>query len=140
MKAAKTWNVIGVLVGLCICIAGCVFYTNPAPSYFTYSTKDATFGGDYYTYQYEATQVVAKNTKATANTVMEMSAAQAQYYGTLFIVLGALTTLHYGKLCCVEENKPTTNETYVTENTYSDVPSDEAIYSDISSDETTPEN
>ncbi|MBQ4061290.1 MAG: hypothetical protein IJD14_00355 [Christensenellaceae bacterium] len=97
MKNKKTWDLIGTVLGIVIIIVGIIFISFPPETYTTSSTDDASFGGDFYTYQYEATQAAASNAAVTANNLREMGKAQAGYFGFLFVAVGALTVVNYGK-------------------------------------------
>ena len=93
----KTWDLIGAILGIVILIAGIVFMSSAPDSYSTKTTDYATFGADFYTYQYDATRAVASNAAVTANNLREMGEAQAKQFGFLFMIIGALTVVHYGK-------------------------------------------
>lgn len=104
MKKAKAWNYLGLVIGLLVIVIGITFIFTPADSYSTNSADDMAFGADFYTYQYEATQIATENTAVTANNIRELSNKVALYSGTLFILLGTLVVLHYGKQCFVVED------------------------------------
>ncbi len=97
MRNERTWNLIGVALGILVILMGIVFMCTPPEAYSTDSADTASFGGDYYTYQYKATRIVARNAAVTANNIRELGAAVATYAGALFIVMGALITLEYSK-------------------------------------------
>ena len=97
------WNWMGFAVGIVIFIAGIVFYLTPPESYHASSADKVSFGADFYSYQYEATRIVASNTAVTANNIRELGAAISQYAGFFFIAMGLLTVIHYGKVCFVKE-------------------------------------
>ena len=104
----KYWNLAGVALGLLVIIMGIVFMCTPADSYSTRSADNVTFGGDFYTYQYEATRYAVSNTAITANNIRELGGKIALYAGFGFIVCGALIVLSYGKklaLCMVPETE-----------------------------------
>ena len=117
-RKEKTWNLIGMLVGLAIFICGIVFAANPPESYSTGSTDYASFGGDFYTYEYDATRVAARNAAATANNIRELGEFLAHGLGAALIAAGALTFVCYGKKFCTEAaaaqwediSKPVTEE------------------------------
>lgn len=96
-RKEKTWNLIGMLVGLAILICGIVFAANPPESYSTDSADYASFGGDFYTYEYDATRVAARNAAATANNIRELGEFLAHGLGAALIAAGALTFVCYGK-------------------------------------------
>ena len=89
----KTWSLIGMAVGLIVILIGLVFMATPADSYTTESTDYASFGADYYTYEYDATRAAA----VTANTLRELSSKLALYSGMFFVVLGVLIVLPHAK-------------------------------------------
>ena len=89
----KTWSLIGMAVGLIVILIGFVFMATPADSYTTESTDYASFGADYYTYEYDATRAAA----VTANTLRELSSKLALYSGMFFVVLGVLIVLPNAK-------------------------------------------
>lgn len=97
IKRENFWNLIGCVLGVIILLVGVVFCVTPPDSYYTTSTDYATFGADYYTYQYDATRAVASNAAVTANNLREIGHAQARYIGVLLMVIGALTVVSYGK-------------------------------------------
>lgn len=101
-REKKTWNLIGMLVGLAILICGMVFATTPPESYSTDSTDYATFGGDFYTYEYDATRVAASNAAVTAANIRELGKFLAHGFGATLIATGALTFVCYGKKFCTE--------------------------------------
>lgn len=97
LKRENFWNLIGCILGIVILLVGVVFLITPPDSYNTTSTDYATFGADYYTYQYDATRAIATNAAVTANNLREIGQAQAHYAGALFMVIGALTVVCFGK-------------------------------------------
>lgn len=97
LKNKKTWDLIGAILGIVILLAGFIVMCAPAESYSTSLTDYATFGADFYTYQYKATRAVASNAAVAANNLRELSGAQAAYFGLLLMAIGALTVVHYGK-------------------------------------------
>lgn len=116
MKKEKTWNLAGFIIGLIVICVGIWYMCSPPKSYYTDSVKDRAFGGDYYTYQYEATQVAVNNTATTANNIRELGQKLAVYSGTAFVVCGLLIVLHYGRRLFVsnEQSKLTINEVPTT--------------------------
>ncbi len=97
LKKKKTWDILGILLGLSILLVGIVFMVTPPESYRANSVDDISFGADYYTEQYNATRVTVNNTAVTANNLREIGQALAHYAGFFFIALGILTMFHYGK-------------------------------------------
>ena len=96
------WNWIGFAVGIVVLLGGIVFFLTPPDSYYTDSADKASFGADFYTYQYDATRVVAGNTAVTANNIRELGVALSRYAGFFFITMGMLIIVHYGKSCFVK--------------------------------------
>ena len=106
MKKERTWNLTGAVLGILVIILGVIFIATPARHFYTNSSVDATFGADYYTYQYEATQDAVHNTAVTANNLRELGSKLALYTGVFFMVMGALILLHYGKKLFVVNELP----------------------------------
>lgn len=102
LRRKRTWDLIGCILGLSVLVVGLAFLTTPPDAYSTRSADYAVFGADYYTYQYEATQIVAENVATTANNLREIGTAFARYTGVFFIMSGALILIHYGKNYFVE--------------------------------------
>lgn len=100
MKTRKIWNLIGMILGLVVILAGIVFFTQPADCTTTSGSEleNTSFGGDFYTYEYKATRQAAHNAGRAANNVYYLSQAMAHYCGALFMLTGALAVVHYGKL------------------------------------------
>lgn len=101
-KKEKTWNVIGLIVGIAIVIMGIVFISTPADSYRARYADSVSFGGDYYTYQYEVTEIAANNIAKVVGMLNNMAAKNALYSGCLFIVAGILVSLHYAKKIAID--------------------------------------
>jgi len=97
LKNKRFWDLVGAVLGIIIIVVGIVFMASPPRSFTTESADYASFGADFYTYQYDATRAAAHNAAVTANNLREMGTAQAKYFGFLFVVIGALTSLDYGK-------------------------------------------
>ena len=106
MKKERTWNLIGFVAGLILIVVGIVYIATPADHYYTSTTDSATFGADFYTYEYRATRAAADNAAVAANNLRELGGKLALYNGTLFMVLGLGFALHYGKLVFVEKEVP----------------------------------
>lgn len=103
----KYWHMAGVALGLAVILVGIIFMCTPAESYHTRSADDVSFGGDFYTYQYEATRYAVSNTAVTANNIRELGAKITLYSGFGFLVAGALICLTYGRklaLCILAES------------------------------------
>lgn len=96
-KRRNIWDLLGFIVGLAMILAGIVFLATPAETYSTRTPDSASFGADFYTYQYDATRATAQNAAVTANNLRELGGKLAAYSGTFFLAAGALTAIHYGK-------------------------------------------
>lgn len=101
MKNERIWNLIGCVLGAVIIVVGIVFATTPAHSYSTNGTDRAKFGADFYTYTYDGIRAAANNTAVTANNLREIGGKLALYSGFLFMAMGALVVIHFGKLLTV---------------------------------------
>lgn len=88
MKDSKKWDALGFGLGICMIAIGVIlFFTG----YETEGIIYYSFGGDYYTEQYRVTG----NVVANINNLIEL----IHLLGCLlFIFIGALTTIKYGKL------------------------------------------
>lgn len=91
MKKTVGW--IYVLLGIAMIFYGWYVQGNPAESYSTTTTDYASFGGDFYTYEYKATRAAASNAATTANNIRELGIKQAEYVGIGFIFAGILVLL-----------------------------------------------
>lgn len=102
MKKEKTFNLIGIVLGIAIIIAGISIMKNPAETWSTSSVDSYRFGADFYTEQYAATRAAAHNAATTARNIDSLGEKLAQYAGLAFIFSGALVCLTYGKnyVCC----------------------------------------
>ena len=102
MKKEKTFNLIGIILGIAIIIAGISIMKNPADTWSTSSVDSYRFGADFYTEQYAATRAAAHNAATTARNIDSLGEKLAQYAGLAFIFSGALVCLTYGKnyVCC----------------------------------------
>ena len=102
MKKEKMFNLIGIILGIAIIIAGISIMKNPAETWSTSSVDSYRFGADFYTEQYAATRAAAHNAAATARNIDSLGGKLAQYAGLAFIFSGALVCLTYVKnyVCC----------------------------------------
>lgn len=96
-KSRKFWNLIGMAIGAALSVAGIVFMANPPEFSSTRSTDYATFGGDFYTYEYDATRAAAVNAASTANNVQKLGEVVVRAAGIAMMAAGALTVVYYGK-------------------------------------------
>ncbi|MBR2415043.1 MAG: hypothetical protein IKB13_11130 [Clostridia bacterium] len=109
MNAKKMLNIIGAVIGVIVIILGVVFIATPADSYYTDSADYASFGADFYTYQYQATRDAVTNTAVTANNIRELGEKVALYAGMAFILAGLLIVLYFAKNlldCCPAKAQP----------------------------------
>ena len=113
LKKEKTWNLIGLALGIVVIIVGIVFACTPADVYCYNYADDVSFGGDFYTYQYEATKIAASNVASVVNGLGTLAGKLALYSGFFFIVFGCMITLHYGKLVVMAMEEKTVEETAV---------------------------
>lgn len=97
LRDKKIWNFLGMAIGLALIIAGIVLMSNPPASSGTRDTDYATFGGDFYTYEYDATRSAARNAEATAVNVIRVGKFIAKATGIAMMAAGALVMVHYGK-------------------------------------------
>lgn len=111
LRDKKIWNFLGMAIGLALIIAGIVLMSNPPASSGTRDTDYATFGGDFYTYEYDATRSVARNAEATAVNVIRLGEFIAKATGIAMMAAGALVIVHYGKDTFVVEKTSAGTET-----------------------------
>ena len=93
------WDWVGFAIGIFAIVLGIVFLVTPPDSYYTTSADRASFGGDFYTYQYDATRIAAGNAAVTANNIRELGIVLSKYSGFAFMIAGMLILVHYGKKC-----------------------------------------
>lgn len=97
LQNKKTWNLIGIALGIAILVTGLILiFALPVSTSWDYADY-ASFGADFYTYQYKATKVVASNTAQISRGLENLSEAIATAFGVLLIAVGALTSLNYAK-------------------------------------------
>ena len=103
LQSKKTWNLIGMALGIAILVTGLILiFALPISTNWDYADY-ASFGADFYTYQYKATKVVASNTAQISRGLENLSEAIATAFGVLLIAVGALTSLNYGKKFFTED-------------------------------------
>ena len=107
MKKEKILNLIGIVLGIAIIIAGISIMKNPAETWSTSSVDSCRFGADFYTEQYAATRAAAHNAATTARNIDSLGEKIAQYAGLAFIFSGALVCLTYVEQAETVEAKPT---------------------------------
>ena len=97
MTAKKILNFFGIILGIAAIVFGVMFITDPPYSYSTTTSDYASFGADYYTYQYQATRDAVRNTGATANTLGNIGEELALYAGMAFILAGLFIMIYFMK-------------------------------------------
>ena len=99
MKKGKKWNILGCIVGVLVIILGIWFVFTPV-FYLPLHTEGIAhhiFGGDFYTYEFEATRAAAVNAGQAVSYIYNLGEKMALYGGLSFIIAGILIILHYGK-------------------------------------------
>ncbi len=132
MQKKRTWDLIGVLLGVVILIVGITFYATPPDSFSTSYASSAAFGADFYTYQYDATRIAADNAAVTANNIRELGKTMAHYAGFFFIAAGLLTLVHFGKnYFAVEDAAPIAAEDASAVSVPAPLPEEEPAAADV---------
>lgn len=90
MKFKRFLAVLGIILGTYMIWFGIGVKDTPPSSNSTYSTDTASFGGDFYSYEYKATRNAANNAAATAYNVRELGKAVSEYAGWAFIFAGSI--------------------------------------------------
>ena len=116
MQKETIWNKIGLMVGITTIFLGIAFIIFPADSYETRRSKDISFGGDYYTYQYKVTRNAERNAAVAANNIREIGKKLALYYGTIFIVSGVLIVIYFQEKLLLSNNEVSKYETSINMN------------------------
>lgn len=106
MKDVKTWDKIGFAIGLVILVVGCIFLVSTMEHHSTWISESASFGADYYTYSYDSSRDISMNTAATARYLASIGEMVKKGFGFLFMSVGALTTVFYGKKVFVGNEMP----------------------------------
>ena len=88
------WDIVGLVLGIIVTIAGLVIIATPAHrAAAMYGNGGLTqFGGDFYTYIYSEVGAINRS-------IGSIGSVLATYFGMLFMIAGLLTTIHYGKKC-----------------------------------------
>lgn len=97
LQSKKLWNLIGIILGLSILIFGLVLSGKEPYRYSSAGTDYATFGGDFYTYEYHATCAAAQNAAATASFLEDLVDFLMLALSGGTIAAGALITVIFGK-------------------------------------------
>lgn len=109
-QTEKVWYGMGCILSVLVIIAGIVFALTPPESYRTKSISDHIFGADFYTYEYEATQIAGTNSAVAANNLRELGIAQAHYVGVAFVAMGLFALLHFARKLFVVSVKDSISE------------------------------
>lgn len=114
----RGWNTFGIIIGVALIIVGVILpfaavsINNSTQGWQKTSKK---FGGDYYTYQYDATLDIIDNTASSAINSANLVKNLSLYTGIAFAAWGLLTIVHYGKALAetsddnVSDNSANTN-------------------------------
>ena len=97
LHSKKLWNLIGIILGISILIFGLVLSGKEPYRYSSANTDYATFGGDFYTYEYHATCAAAQNAAATASFLEDLVDFLMLALSGGTIAAGALITVIFGK-------------------------------------------
>lgn len=97
LQSKKSWNLIGIILGISILIFGLVLSGKEPYRYSSANTDYATFGGDFYTYEYHATCAAAQNAAATASFLEDLVDYLMLALSGGTIAAGALITVIFGK-------------------------------------------
>lgn len=108
-KMNKIFNIIGMLIGVVIILLGILFVNDCSLlSYNGSETSHYTFGGDYYTEQYNVTENVADNVLALGNYFENVFEDFAETIGIFIALFGGVVFCYFGSKL-VEEQKKATN-------------------------------
>ena len=87
MKESKVFGVVGIVLGITIIIFGFIVLGKIESDYKV--DENTSFGGDFYTYEYKATRVAAKNTDALATGIgfllLAIGGTDILYFGSVFV-------------------------------------------------------
>ena len=97
LQSKKSWNLIGIILGISILIFGLALSGKEPYRYSSANTDYATFGGDFYTYEYHATCAAAQNAAATASFLEDLVDFLMLALSGGTIAAGALITVIFGK-------------------------------------------
>ena len=100
--SGKIWNLFGILIGLGAIVIGIQFFTNWGISYGHGSLTEYTFGGDFYTYIYDAVRSIYGEMKELLTDLVENV---NKGFGGAFILLGLCQIVRNGKELFCKENK-----------------------------------
>lgn len=95
MKDNKIFGIVGLILGVIICIFGFIILSNVSNTNTnTDHPESASFGADFYTYQYKVTKSVAENTEIVA----KLAEVIATGIGYLLLAIGGTDILLFGNL------------------------------------------
>ena len=138
LHSKKIWNLIGIILGLSILIFGLVLSGKEPYRYSSAPTDYATFGGDFYTYEYHATCAAAQNAAATASFLEDLVDFLMLALSGGTIAAGALITVIFGKKFFTE-TEPDSKNTQPSEATAAPSPKTPFEILSVASSETSSE-
>lgn len=99
-KLTLIFNIIGLVLGLVVVIVGVFLPQNYDFNFdgaYTFGSDGTTFGSDFYTYEYNATRTISKNTASAALAMEDINENINQYASFTFVLAGLLIMLTYVK-------------------------------------------
>lgn len=138
LHSKKLWNLIGIILGISILIFGLVLSGKEPYRYSSANTDYATFGGDFYTYEYHATCAAAQNAAATASFLEDLVDFLMLALSGGTIAAGALITVIFGKKFFTE-TEPGSKNIQPSEATVTPSPKTSFEILSVASSETSPE-
>lgn len=139
LQSKKLWNLIGIILSISILIFGLVLSGKEPYRYSSANTDYATFGGDFYTYEYHATCAAAQNAAATASFLEDLVDFLMLALSGGTIAAGALITVIFGKKFFTE-TEPGSKNIQPSEATVAPSPKTSSETSSKTSPETPSEN
>lgn len=139
LQSKKLWNLIGIILGISIFIFGLVLSGKEPYRYSSARTDYATFGGDFYTYEYHATCAAAQNAAATASFLEDLVDFLMLTLSGGTIFAGALITVIFGKKFFTE-TEPDSKNTQPSEATAAPSPETPSETPPEAASETSPES
>jgi len=95
-KKTKPSAVLGMLIGMALLAFGVyVMFGWKKPYTSGSSARSTSFGGDFYTYEHEATVAAANNVYALEKRYVDYIKDQYTFTGIFFIFTGAITTVYF---------------------------------------------
>lgn len=112
MKNKNTLAIIGVIAGIAAIICGIVMLSLSVGGQYNY-TPGITFGGDFYTHIYSATQNAANNVGGVYFAVEDLFNIIKLGFGLIFIIGGIVIACSFGmKIDSTSENIENNEEEY----------------------------